>query len=184
MTNLGGTGNQGTVYEFNPLKASESVLHSFTGGSNDGAYPFFAGLALNTTCSVNLCTQTIWGTTPLGGAGAARGGLGYGTIFAIPTFLPFNLVHSFNLLDGAYPYAGLTNLNGTFYGTTSAGGFVRAGCCPPRIHLGRGTIYSLTQAGSLSVLHVFTGEDGALPYSGLVADANGNLYGVTFEGGA
>lgn len=188
MTRLGGASDQGVVYECvmqSDGTCSETVLHSFAGGTNDGAYPFFAGLTLTQACSVGvLCSQTIWGTTPLGGAGAARGGPGYGTVFDITTFFGFSLVHSFNLLDGAYPYASLTNLNGTFYGTTSGGGFLRSTCCPPRLHLGRGTIYSLTSSGTLTTLHTFTGPDGALPYSGLVADSSGNLYGVTFEGGA
>jgi uncharacterized repeat protein (TIGR03803 family) len=183
-THLGGVNNLGVVYAL--TYSSYSVLHSFAGGTNDGAYPFFATLTLTPqVCAVgSLCSQTIWGTTPLGGAGAAHGGAGYGTVFAIPTFSPYYLVHSFNLLDGAYPYAGLTNLNGTFYGTTSGGGFLRSTCCPPRLHLGRGTIYSLTSNGTLTTLHTFAGPDGALPYSGLVADSSGNLYGVTFEGGA
>jgi len=34
------------------------------------------------------------------------------------------------------------------------------------------------------VLYTFTGTpDGALPVGGLVLDAKGNLYGVTFQGG-
>jgi uncharacterized repeat protein (TIGR03803 family) len=35
----------------------------------------------------------------------------------------------------------------------------------------------------MTTLHVFTGPDGANPFSGLVADGNGNLYGVTYAGG-
>jgi uncharacterized repeat protein (TIGR03803 family) len=185
-THLGGVNNLGVVYAFaSSCCAGYSVLHSFAGGTNDGASPFFATLTLTEACAVGgLCSQTIWGTTPLGGAGAAHGGAGYGTVFAIPTFSPYYLVHSFNRLDGAYPYAGLTNLNGAFYGTTSGGGFLRSTCCPPRFQLGRGTIYSLTQNGTLTTLHTFAGPDGASPYSGLVADSSGNLYGVTFFGGA
>jgi uncharacterized repeat protein (TIGR03803 family) len=189
-TNLGGASNQGVVYECVPqLDFSTSpnatitgltcsVLHSFAGGTNDGAYPLLAPPILTRTCSPNLCNQTMWGTTPFGGAGAAHGGLGYGTVFDITTFFGFQLAHSFNLFDGAYPYAGLTNLNGTFYGTTSAAGFAGP------LRLGRGTIYSLTPSGTLTTLHVFTGPDGAVPYSGLVADSSGNLYGVTNQGGA
>jgi uncharacterized repeat protein (TIGR03803 family) len=33
-------------------------------------------------------------------------------------------------------------------------------------------------------VHTFSGPDVANPYSGLVADSSGNLYGVTYAGGA
>jgi uncharacterized repeat protein (TIGR03803 family) len=196
-TSAGGSNGQGTVYEWIAYDCPDhfgnlqycynspvAVLHNFAGGSTDGSFPFFAGLTLQTTCSVGLCSQTIWGTTPMGGASAAAGGSGYGTVFAINQLSGFSLVHSFSLFDGVYPFAGLTNLNGTFYGTTSQGGFVGERCCPPRLQLGRGTIYSLTSSGTLTTLHTFTGPDGAQPFSGLVADSSGNLYGVTYFGGA
>jgi uncharacterized repeat protein (TIGR03803 family) len=71
---------------------------------------------------------------------------------------------------------------GNIYGTTFSGGNLQAcggtGC---------GTVYKLTRSGSgwmQSVLHRFSGPDGATPYSGLVPDAAGNLYGTTVNGGA
>src|SRR5262249_16118290 len=40
-------------------------------------------------------------------------------------------------------------------------------------------------AQTYSVIHSFTGQpDGAVPESGLIRDADGNLYGTTYEGGA
>jgi uncharacterized repeat protein (TIGR03803 family) len=38
-------------------------------------------------------------------------------------------------------------------------------------------------AQTLTTLASFTGSNGDLPYSGLIADPNGNLYGTTFYGG-
>jgi uncharacterized repeat protein (TIGR03803 family) len=184
-TSQGGTNGKGVVYECTADAAfgcsGLSVLHSFAGGASDGAYPFFATPLLAPSCSQFGCSNNLWGTTPVGGSAS---GLGYGTVWAINGFGTFGLVHSFDWIDGAFPYAGLTNLNGTFYGTTSGGGPFQRQCCPLRFKAGQGTIYSLTSGGTLTTLHTFTGPDGALPYSGLVADTNGNLYGVTFEGGA
>src|SRR5436190_2003791 len=39
-------------------------------------------------------------------------------------------------------------------------------------------------AQTLTTLYSFTGSDGARPYAGLIADASGNLYGTTDNGGA
>ena len=40
------------------------------------------------------------------------------------------------------------------------------------------------QAATFTVLHSFTGPDGANPYDGLISDPAGNLYGTTFNGGS
>src|SRR6202023_2655838 len=41
-----------------------------------------------------------------------------------------------------------------------------------------------TQELTLTTLHSFTGDDGAYPHAGLIADPAGNLYGTTWGGGA
>ena len=38
-------------------------------------------------------------------------------------------------------------------------------------------------AQTMTTLHSFTGSDGTLPYSGLISDASGALYGTTAYGG-
>ena len=43
---------------------------------------------------------------------------------------------------------------------------------------------STAQAQTLTVLHVFTGPDGADPQAGVTLDSAGNLYGTTYRGGA
>ncbi len=40
------------------------------------------------------------------------------------------------------------------------------------------------QAQTFTVLHTFTGPDGLSPYSGVVMDSAGSLYGTTYGGGA
>jgi uncharacterized repeat protein (TIGR03803 family) len=76
----------------------------------------------------------------------------------------------------AYSALGQTT-NGNFYGTTVRGGpanVCRGGPC--------GTIYSITQDGTLRTLHGFSGVDGAFPYAPLI-EAGGILYGTTSQGG-
>src|SRR6266852_4428472 len=43
---------------------------------------------------------------------------------------------------------------------------------------------STAAAQELTTLYSFTGDDGAVPEAGLIADAAGNLYGTTNRGGA
>jgi uncharacterized repeat protein (TIGR03803 family) len=46
-------------------------------------------------------------------------------------------------------------------------------------------VFKLDPTGVLTVLHIFTGgTDGSQPTAGLIRDADGNLYGTTFQGGA
>jgi uncharacterized repeat protein (TIGR03803 family) len=76
--------------------------------------------------------------------------------------------------DGASPEAGLMNVKGTLYGTTSAGGANNYG-----------TVFSISPSGTETVLYSFKGGsgDGRYPYAGLL-NVNGTLYGTTDEGGA
>ena len=87
----------------------------------------------------------------------------------------FNVLHSFNGLDGRQPYAGVTlDRAGNLYGTAYYGG------------TGNGTVYKLTHEGSgwtLNVLSSFA-TGGANPYAGVVFGPNGTLYGTTSKGGS
>jgi uncharacterized repeat protein (TIGR03803 family) len=84
--------------------------------------------------------------------------------------------------DGADPVADLLypSSSDTVYGTTNKGGG-SAAC----VH-GCGTVFSIQSNGSeYTVIYRFAGgdEDGANPQAGLIADASGNLYGTTYNGG-
>jgi uncharacterized repeat protein (TIGR03803 family) len=88
------------------------------------------------------------------------------------------VLHSFSGSDGNGPIAGLvSDSSGNFYGTTDQGGSNNLG-----------TVYELSPAGggswTYSVLHSFAGTDGSFPFSRLVFDSQGNMYGTTYRGGA
>ena len=84
----------------------------------------------------------------------------------------FTTLHNFDAADGANPYAGpVQGTNGSFFGTTSAGGAT-----------GAGTAFEITSSGALAMLS-FDGTDGDFPRAGLVLAGNGNFYGTTTRGG-
>jgi uncharacterized repeat protein (TIGR03803 family) len=157
-----------------PAAPTYIVLHSFAGQElGDGRLPR-AGLLRD-------AAGNLYGTTA--GGGAAN----YGQVFELD---PGGNSHSlYDLQGGAfggYPYAGLVrDAAGNLYGTTFEGGATST-CNPPD---GCGVVFKLSSCplcGSElteTVLHTFTGADGAFPQAGLIRDAAGNLYGTTRDGG-
>lgn len=119
-TKRGGTNNRGTVFSI-ATSGTETALHSF-GGSGDGVFPY--GGLLNVS-------GTLYGTTSNGGSGSClRYGdvPGCGTVFKTTTSGSETVLHNFDgLKEGRFPYAGLIDVNGTLYGTTTAGGAKNAG---------------------------------------------------------
>lgn len=81
--------------------------------------------------------------------------------------------------DGANPYSGLTDVNGTLFGTTRFGGRSR---CSSGESAGCGTVYKITTGGSEEVLYGFVGHsDGAYPEASLIT-VGSTLYGTTSGG--
>ncbi|MBV8149739.1 MAG: hypothetical protein JO092_11645 [Candidatus Eremiobacteraeota bacterium] len=178
-TYQGGKYGEGTVFELAPSGSSyvETVLHSF-GKGDDGAYPH-AGLI--------EAGGILYGTTIAGGrysnaicknSGGSPNGT-CGTAFAVIAGTgKERVLHSFGSgNDGASPFAGLVQVNGTLYGATDLGG------TPTEFHL-CGTVFSLSTTGSEHVIHRFTNtpNDGCNPFGRLIA-INGTLYGTTCCGG-
>jgi uncharacterized repeat protein (TIGR03803 family) len=162
-TQYGGTaGGFGTVFKLDP-NGDESVLYSFS-GTPDAEDPY-AGL-------IRDKSGNFYGTTIYGGTNG-----GFGTIFQLDSNGTETLLYSFaGTPDGTDPYGGLVrDGSGTLYGTTIFGG--TAG--------GYGTVFQLSAAGKLTLLHSFSGTpDGEDPYGGLVRDSAGNLYGTSLYGGS
>jgi uncharacterized repeat protein (TIGR03803 family) len=153
----------GTAYTITTA-GSESVVYAFKGvqsSLSDGAYPEAPVVGIH---------GTLFGTTFGGGANKD------GTVFSIASSGAETVLHSFagQPNDGSSPAAGLVDVNGTLYGTTTSGG-----------KNGDGTIFSITPSGTETVLHSFAGKpnDGMRPSSAL-HDVHGILYGTTGAGGA
>ncbi|HEV3089806.1 MAG TPA: choice-of-anchor tandem repeat GloVer-containing protein [Candidatus Cybelea sp.] len=105
---------------------------------------------------------------------AAKNIHGSGAVFVLTKSGSLKVLHSFGgSADGAYPYAGLIEVNGTLYGTTQGGGAN-----------GGGTVFAISPSGAESVLHSFgSSGDGKSPVASLIY-LNGALYGTTEIGGA
>ncbi len=118
----------------------------------------------------------LYGTTLQGGSDNR------GTIYRFTTGGVLTSLYSFPSLSafshgvainatGANPRAGLRlAADGNYYGTAYQGG-----------PTGYGTVFRMTPAGAVSVLHGFGGPatEGAFPLAGVVQDTAGNFYGTT-----
>jgi uncharacterized repeat protein (TIGR03803 family) len=177
-TEYGGALSQGAVFKLTPNKDgswSESILYSFTGGS-DGGFPV-AGLIFDQ--AGNLYGTAWWG-------GAYNGGVAFRLAPNLDGSWTESVLYGFTRgQDGGSPYAGLIfDAVGNLYGTTWVGGF---GC-----NAGCGVVFELTPnsdgSWTESVLHSFCSlkncADGGLPLAGLIFDQAGNLYGTTAWYGA
>jgi uncharacterized repeat protein (TIGR03803 family) len=168
-TSIGGTNDAGSVFTLT-TSGKEAILYSFMkAGSGDGAFPVAGLLKVN---------GRFYGTTRYGGAGTCydSGPHQCGTVFTITTSGSETVLHRFGASsgDGTEPFAGLTDVKGTLFGTTSGGGSD-----------GLGTVFSITTPGKETVLYSFkrARKDGANPYARLI-NVNGTLYGTTLYGGA
>jgi uncharacterized repeat protein (TIGR03803 family) len=142
------------------------VLYSFgqRGKFDDGRGPAANLIAVR---------GTLYGTTQYGGTTNAKCDLGCGTVFALTATGKERVIYRFSGgSDGAQPAGGLVEVDGTLFGTTSAGG------------MGRGTIFKVSADGkSERTLYRFKGApDGADPVASLVS-VNGSLFGTTEYGG-
>jgi uncharacterized repeat protein (TIGR03803 family) len=159
-TNQGGASNAGVVFKID-TSGNETVLYTFTGGS-DGGYPL-GGVILDSK-------GNLYGTTNGGGASGA------GVVFKIDTSGNETVLYSFTGgSDGGFPLAGvILDSKGNLYGTTNGGGAS-----------GAGVVFKVDTSGNETVLYSFTGgTDGGNPYVGVIRDWDGNLYGTADTGGA
>ncbi len=158
----------GTVFKFDTTTGKETVLHSFTGTGGDGAGPT-AGLVLD-------AKGNLYGATEYGGDLSCNAPDGCGTVFKLDTTTGKETVlYSFTTSpDASQPHGGLVDdAHGNLYGTTPDAGAY-----------GYGAVYEVNTADKEIVLYSFAGgADGGNPTEKLVRDAQGNLYGTTFDNG-
>jgi uncharacterized repeat protein (TIGR03803 family) len=158
---------------FNAGAQTETILYSFGSSPTDGVNPE-AGLVQGS--DGNFYGTTVWGGT-----------YGTGTVFRISPSGSYTSLYSFGSSpDGANPVAGLVQgSDGSFYGTTEAGGTSTNYNSQDRDY-GGGTVFRISPSGSYTNLNSFGSSptDGLFPDAGLVQGSDGSFYGTTESGGA
>lgn len=164
-TSHGGASGKGVVFKITPA-GEETLLHSFTGSPSDGASP-------ENTRLIQGTDGNFYGVTPAGGAH------GHGTIFMLTPEGIETVLYSFagGTGDGALPFYGLVQgSDGNFYCTTLLGGLNNTG-----------TVFKFTLTGVETILFSFAPFGGVAPtslYAALLQGSDGNLYGMSSNGGA
>jgi len=172
-TEFGGASGIGTVFGIDS-KGNQTLLYSFSG--SDGALP--------TGPLLEDASGNLYGTTYLGGnlSSCFRG---CGEVFKIDTSGTLTLLYTFTNTNGDGIFAGpglVRDAVGNLYGTTQNGG---TGVCKWSYWGTCGTVFKIDPAGNETVLYSFTGSngDGAEPFTTLVMDSAGSIYGSTAAGG-
>ncbi|MBV8374940.1 MAG: hypothetical protein JO302_05470 [Candidatus Eremiobacteraeota bacterium] len=170
-TMYGGANNYGTLFSISTTSKDYRLLYSF--GGETGGQPVSGLIDVN---------GKLYGTTFSGGTYYAKPY--HGTIFSVSTNgAHYRVLHNFgNGTDGGDPIAGVIDVQGTLYGTTSKGGTYGATC--GAFYSACGTAFSISKTGkNYHTIHDFgNGMDGARPAADLLY-VNGMLYGTTALGG-
>jgi uncharacterized repeat protein (TIGR03803 family) len=164
----------GVIFKLTPTKTgqwTETVLHRFSG--TDGGNSF-SGL-------IRDAAGNVYGVTLNGGSHAM------GVAFELSltsTGWKETVLHNFaGGTDGALPFIQCASLamdaSGNLYGSTYKGGTANAG-----------TVFKLSPPTKTSttwsekILYTFqSGTDGSEPFTGVILDKSGNVYGTTTFGG-
>ncbi len=169
------------------LKASDGLWY---GVSTNGGFGFGVIFKMNadgTGYSVIFSFDKLGGANPtaglregtdgfLYGCTSAGGSTNTGVLFKVKKDgSGFQKLIDFSGANGSDPVGSLITMSdGTLYGVTTAGG-----------SNGAGILYKINQDGSsFSKLIDFDFTTGATPISGLLRASDGNLYGLTADGGA
>ncbi|MEO1263586.1 MAG: choice-of-anchor tandem repeat GloVer-containing protein [Bacteroidota bacterium] len=160
VTSNGGENNTGTIYSLTANGTDFKIRHSFDAV---GPYGILGGVT-------HASDGMLYGVSNSGGNSF------YGTIYKVALDgTGFEVVHHFDDLNGARPYAApIEGSDGKLYGTTTVGGNNTVG-----------VIYSIDTNGSnFSILHHFSSTEGEFPFGVLLEASDGSLYGMTNGGGS
>ncbi len=139
--------------------SSFKVLHSFTGGNNDGGEPGPGSLVIDEE-------GNLYGTTDL-----IVDPQHAGTVFRLARDGTETVLYTFSEdSSGFQPDALVLDKKGNLWGTTCCGG------------IGGGVIFEITSKAKEKLIHTFEGSprDGCSAWGAMVADGNGNFFGTTF----
>lgn len=171
-TGYGGAFNYGVFFELSPLPAggwTYTRWYSFGNGQQDAAGPLGSLVRDN--------AGNFYGESGGGGKYIK------GTVFELSPQLgggwTETILHEFGGIDGSYPESGLAiDASGNLYGTTSGGGVADYGVAFKLSHNAGG-------GWSEQVIHSFGSStyDGLYPAAAVALDADGNVFGTTYEGG-
>lgn len=168
-TVFGGTKNKGTVFKLT-FGGTLTTLYSFCiqTGCSDGELPY--------SQLMQDSSGNFYGTTQMGGP------FKRGAAFKLTPAGTLTVIHSFDVTEGEFPYAGmLPEPDGLYYfGSTPEGGINSSACQNGSC----GILYKMSPTGALTLLHSFDGTDGDAPYAGLAQGTDFSWYGTTYGGGA
>jgi len=164
MTKEGGSSDVGVIFSYDLTSSEYTILHTFTGGSNDGSSTDHG--------FVTFSNDTIFGMTQLGGSANE------GVLFSInKDGSNFQILHSFgsSTNDGSNPYGSLQLSNGFLYGTTREGG-----------DHDHGTVFRISSDGTIyEILYSLKRSTvGEYPIDNVILNALGDkLYCLSQAGG-
>lgn len=158
MTTNGGDSNKGVLFKCT-TSGILTVLVNFSG--TNGANPIGS--------LIQAKDGNLYGMTSAGGTA------NIGILFKCTTNGVLTVLVNFNGANGSQPYGSLLQaLDGNLYGMTSVGGN------------GKGNIFKCSTSGSITNIFNFTGpytDSAGTPYGNLIQAYDGNLYGMSCNGG-
>jgi uncharacterized repeat protein (TIGR03803 family) len=157
----GGSSNGGAIFRVDQASGTTTLVHEFSNASGEIHSP---------GSLIEGADGILYGTSDFGGSSNA------GSIYRLNRDgTDFTILHDFTIGDGWEPLSLIEGNDGKLYGLTDAGGAASVG-----------TLFALdTDGENFTVVRSFgvPDGDGSHPKQ-LIEGRDGNLYGITLDGGA